>query len=120
MYEEEKKVIIYVNAEKVTTLENEIRIDEIIGTNIEIGGNEYRLEDIENGSDYCHSEDSYLSLDSETDDEIDIEYEGEFYSYDKCHTPRQPATYFYVRRVHITYIINKIQIKPHLFHKQKI
>ena len=83
MYEEEKKVIIYVNAEKITTLEDGIRIYETVGTDTEIWGNEYRLEDIENGSDYCHSEDSYSSLDSETEDEIDIEYEGEFYSYDK-------------------------------------
>jgi hypothetical protein len=31
-----------------------------------------------------------------------------------CHTPRQPATYFYIRRIHITYIINNNIIKPHI------
>ncbi|XP_078174000.1 uncharacterized protein LOC144567709 [Carex rostrata] len=83
MYEEEKKVIIYVIAEKITTLEDGVRLDENIGIDVDTWKNEYRLEDIEYGSDYCHSEDSYRSLDSESEGEIDFEYEGEFYSYDK-------------------------------------
>ena len=31
-----------------------------------------------------------------------------FFVVGNCHTPRQPATYLYVRRKHITYIINNI------------
>jgi hypothetical protein len=92
MYDE-KKVIIYVIVEKLVILEDVERTNRSIDAGIDFEGNENWLDDIEvedemvknyeDDSDYCHSEESYRSLDSDSDYEIDIEYEGEFYSYDQ-------------------------------------
>jgi MuDR family transposase len=81
MYEEEKKVLIYDTAEKITVLEDGKRMDAIIEANIDFEENEDWL-DVEDDFDSCHSDDSYCS-DSGSEDDMDVEYAEEFYLYDK-------------------------------------
>ena len=78
MHEEEKEVVIYA------TVDNPIERD-IVGEDegLDIG----EQENYEEWSDYCHSEESYHSRNSdsgdETDDANESAYEGEFFLYDK-------------------------------------
>jgi MuDR family transposase len=79
MYKE-KQILIYVTKERIVMLEDENIIDGVEVENEEFGN-------YEEGSDYCHSEASYHSRysDTEEEDEVEINYEceGEFYLYDK-------------------------------------
>jgi MuDR family transposase len=81
MYEEEKKMLIYVTTEKITVLDDGKGMDAIIKANIDFEGNEDWL-DVEDDYDSCHSDDSYCS-DSGSEDDMDVEYAREFYLYDK-------------------------------------
>lgn len=87
MYEEKKETVIYVTQEKITVCEDsgigEYRRS--ISEGIEVSNGEFG--DYEEDSDYCHSEASYHSRHSDTEDEDENDenfaYGGEFYSYEK-------------------------------------
>lgn len=96
LYEEKKEVVIYATKDDVLPLHKDDK---------EGGKEKEALEDdnpdninYEEGSDYCHVEESYHSHHSDDDEEeelhLDLGYEGELYTYDKDNPKMEVGTIY--------------------------